>query len=99
MRITEHQKKIIKQVIAEVLSSQASVSLFGSRTDDHAKGGDIDLLVDSPQPISEPAEIKALISAKLYRAFDGIKIDVLLMAPNLATQPIHRIARENGILL
>lgn len=99
MRISNQQHQIISSVIKDVLGETAQVYLFGSRTDDNAKGGDIDLLVESSVELENAAEIKSNISAKLYIAFNGLKVDVLLMAPNLKKYPIHDIAKKNGILL
>ena len=99
MRLTALQRKVIIQVIAQVLDDTVKITLFGSRVDDKAKGGDIDLLVESFKKIDNPAEVKSKISAKLTIAFQGLKIDVLLMAPNLKHYPIHDIAQKTGILL
>jgi predicted nucleotidyltransferase len=48
MRITEQQRKIITQSAAEVFGSDVEVRLFGSRTNDLARGGDIDIQVVAP---------------------------------------------------
>ena len=100
MRITDQQKEIIKKVVAtEVVNGDAQVTLFGSRTDDTKKGGDIDLLITLSEPVVHPAELSATISAKLIRQFQGRKVDVLLSAPNLKHLPIHSVAQQTGIRL
>ncbi len=43
MRITSDEVKIIKNTILKQISD-AKIMLFGSRTDDSKKGGDIDIL-------------------------------------------------------
>jgi len=44
MRITEHEKDTIIEAVKNI-DPDAKIWLFGSRTDDHKKGGDIDLVV------------------------------------------------------
>lgn len=99
MRLTEYQKKSILDVINTVLGSDATVTLFGSRLDDTLKGGDIDILVETKHGLDNPADIKAVISAKLAIALFDQKVDVLLSAPNLRHYPIHDIAKKNGVRL
>ena len=99
MRLTEQQIQAIKQVIAEVLGEQAEIRLFGSRIDDAARGGDIDLYIHLDQPIERPAHVASLIQAKLIRKIGDRKVDILLDAPNLQRAPIHQIAEQTGLTL
>lgn len=48
MRLSETEKQVIKQAAVR-LDANARVYLFGSRVNDAATGGDIDLLIDSEQ--------------------------------------------------
>lgn len=48
MRLSETEKQVIKQTAVR-LDAKARVYLFGSRVNDAAFGGDIDLLIDSDQ--------------------------------------------------
>ena len=45
MRLNEHYRQTIVRVAQEVYGKTVQVYLFGSRTDDQKRGGDIDLLV------------------------------------------------------
>jgi len=98
VRLTPYEIKGIKDCVKKILGPDVTVCLFGSRTDDTKSGGDIDLLVQSPIAIDNPAMTAARIEAEIIMTLGDQKIDVLLKAPNLAIQPIHHVA-EKGILL
>ena len=51
MRLSEHDRLAICQVTREVAGIGARVYLFGSRTRDDLRGGDIDLLVELPEDV------------------------------------------------
>jgi len=99
MRLTDLERLIIQQKVLQILGTSARVFLFGSRLDDHAKGGDIDLLIEVTEPVNNLAEVAAKISAQIMRALNGRKVDVLISAPNLTKLPIHQIAAQQGICL
>ena len=99
MRLTDVQRQTIRQIVADELGPNASVRLFGSRLDDNARGGDIDLHVELSEPVAHPAQLSARLSVRIMRAMYGRKVDVLVSAPNLSEQAIHRLAREQGARL
>lgn len=99
MRLTDQQIQIIRQLAQQVAGSQSRVRVFGSRLDDAAKGGDLDLMLELPEPVDNPALIAAQMSARVSRAMHGRKVDVLLSAPNLMRLPIHEVAFREGKLL
>ncbi len=99
MRLTPTQITAIRAIVAQLAGDEASVRLFGSRLDDTAKGGDVDLLVEIPHPVADPAWLAARIAGRVSRAMAGRKVDVILSAPNLLRLPIHEIAQKEGVLL
>jgi predicted nucleotidyltransferase len=99
MRLSPDQIQIIRQTIADDLGQSAQVVLFGSRLDDAAKGGDIDLMVTLPDTIGLPTMRAARLAAKLERRLDGRRVDVVLVTPETRPQPIHQIARHHGVPL
>ena len=99
MRLTDHQAQSIRQLALQVAGSHARVRLFGSRLDDSARGGDLDLMLELPEPVANPALLAARLSAQVSRLMHGRKVDVLLSAPNLMRLPIHDMAFKEGKLL
>ena len=99
MRITAAQRKSIRTITTEIAGSDAVVILFGSRVDNSKRGGDLDLLIELPHAIDNPAWLAARLSARISRMMSGRSVDVVLTAPNLMTLPIHEQAKSTGIRL
>ena len=99
MRLTDYQIQVIRQLARQVAGSQSRVRVFGSRLDDAAHGGDLDLMFELPEPVDNPALMAAQLSALVSRIMHGRKVDVLLSAPNLMRLPIHEVAFKEGKLL
>ena len=99
MRLTESQIEAIRQLARQVVGSSVRVRVFGSRLDDAARGGDLDLMLELTESVDNPALIAARMSALVSRVMHGRKVDVLLSAPNLMRLPIHDIAYTEGQLL
>lgn len=98
MRLSSAHISLIKQHTHETFGSDARVWLFGSRLNDLARGGDVDLLVESDLPAT-PQTLKAelLCKIKLVQALD-LPVD-LIVRPSGDASPITTIARSQGILL
>ena len=99
MRLTSEQIQAIRTGVAQVTGQGAQVWLFGSRLDDQARGGDVDLLLELDAPVDEPAQLAARLSVRISRAMHGRKVDVVVKAPNLMHMPIHTIAMQEGVRL
>ena len=101
MRLTLHERQVIQQAANDCFGSQTVVRLFGSRTDDTRRGGDIDLLIDTP--LTDPtliAQAHLRFVAKLYTQLGEQQIDVLIDYPTLTSRPpIFQVARAQGIVL
>jgi hypothetical protein len=61
--------------------------------------GGVDILLESAEPIENPALVSAQIAARISRLMHGRKVDVLLSAPNLQHFPIHEVTLKEGVLL
>ena len=99
MRLTDEQMKAIRQSARQIGGELARVRVFGSRLDDSARGGDLDLMLELPEPVDNPALMAAQLAARASRVLHGRKVDVLISAPNLMRLPIHDIAFQEGQLL
>ena len=73
--------------------------IFGSRANDQARGGDLDVLIKVPGSIDQPALKTARLSARISRLMNGRKVDVILRAEGLDHLPIHEIAERTGVPL
>jgi hypothetical protein len=99
MRISQPHAHQIRLAAQQLAGADVQASVFGSRLDDEGSGGDLDILLQIPHPVDNPAWLAAQFSARVSRVVDGRKVDVLLIAPNLQRLPIHDIALSRGQLL
>ncbi|WP_198245177.1 nucleotidyltransferase domain-containing protein [methane-oxidizing endosymbiont of Gigantopelta aegis] len=74
MRMDKEQIELLKNSLKS-LDSAAHIYLFGSRTDDNKKGGDIDLLIRSKK--LKKSDIRKL-RLDFYQKFGEQKIDIIL---------------------
>ena len=88
MRLSEEAIKHIKEQTQAIFGPEADVYLFGSRTDDHKKGGDIDLLVEPENLYDELSQVVRL-KTKLDVLLGLQKIDVVV-----ARDPSRLIEQE-----
>lgn len=96
MRVRSDIAAVIRETAAEVFG--ASVPLFGSRLDDNARGGDIDLYIETELDAEEAEKRRLRMLARLARRLDERKIDLVVRTPD-GELPIHAIARREGVLL
>lgn len=100
MRLTKQQQEIIKQVLLKHFGKGSELRLFGSRADDNARGGDIDLYIEPELRAADDiveAKLNALV--ELHLALGEQKIDLLINRKAGTVLPIYKIAKETGIRL
>lgn len=71
MRLDSQHIAAIKRLAVEQFGAGARVRLFGSRVDDAARGGDVDLLVELDTPVDQPAWAAAGLSHSVSRLMEG----------------------------
>lgn len=99
MRFSQQTQQTIRDTVREVFGIGAGVKLFGSRINDDARGGDIDLLVELPSITSEIERKTMQLLARLQLRIGDQPIDVLVLDPSTPRQPIHEQASATGIKL
>jgi predicted nucleotidyltransferase len=101
MRLSEQQCSVIRTAVAENFGVDANVWLFGSRLDDTARGGDIDLYIEA-----DTDDADAIVNAKLrflvtlHKKLGEQKIDVVIRRPGFKEDlPIYQVAGQTGVKL
>lgn len=96
MRLTTEQVALITQTVTHLTGTGTLVYLFGSRLNDHAKGGDIDLLIESETPLSliHRAHIKMELEAKI-----GLPVDIVSKTHSGIPSSFQNIAKSQAIQL
>lgn len=106
MRLIESEIRAIASSFENIFKknniSLAAISLFlfGSRTQDGLKGGDIDLLLRVPKKIlNSVKKLKLDFSIEIQKRIGEQKIDLLIIDDAPPKDPFHKIAIEQGLLL
>lgn len=95
MRLSQQTQQIIRDTVREVFGVEAKVKLFGSRINDDAWGGDIEL----PSITAEIERKTMQLTARLQLRIGDQPIDVLVLDPSTPQQSIHEQASITGIRL
>ena len=96
MRLNNKEIAAIKEVTRGVFGDNATISLFGSRTDDNKKGKDIDLLIQCNCQISreEQYQLKIKFLVQLKKIIGDQKIDVLINGGQLSKSILETVQKE-----
>lgn len=96
MRLIKEQIRIIAEVVSRIAGEKAEVSLFGSRVNDQAKGGDVDMLIEVNQRLSRLD--RGRIKMELEQAL-GLPVDILVHVRDTERTPFQTIAHAHAIRL
>lgn len=97
MRLKKEYIEIIKQVSEKYFGEGTKIYLFGSRSDDTKKGGDIDLYIETSYN-GKIFERKIKMLVELQKLLGEQKIDLVINNFNY-DKTIYRVARKDGVLL
>ncbi len=101
MRLSAQQRFVIVQAFNNIFNLGDTLWLFGSRTDNSKKGGDIDLFIETNEIESSITLTRKLAFLReLQTKLGEQKIDVIIQQPNSDTsQLIFQEAKKNRIKL
>ena len=96
MRLTKQQTEVITQTVTRLVGIGTAIYLFGSRLNDQAKGGDIDLFIESDTQLSliHRAQIKMELESQL-----GLPVDIVSKSRGAVATPFQIIAQSQSIKL
>ena len=96
MRLSTTQTRLILECVRAQFGADAQVLLFGSRLDDAARGGDVDLLVETA---AEPTvRQRALATMALEQALN-LPVDIVAQQRGVPGSAFAQIARAKAQLL
>ena len=93
MRLSMRQRQQIQRLVQQQLGEDTRVMLFGSRLLDQRKGGDIDLLIESPR------HVPRLQQASLKLALEGalqLPVDLVFHQSGQPLAPFQALAKAQS---
>ena len=99
MRLTDDQRNAIREEVTRVFGPNARVRLFGSRVDDAARGGDIDLYIESEGDAADLLDQELRLHARLLRRLGERRIDIVVHDDRHPLRSIDAEARRTGVPL
>ena len=98
MRLTPFQRQGILELSRKHFGPQCAAFLFGSRTNDELRGGDIDLLIEADSNRQVEYSKRLAFRSELKCQIGDQKIDVIFAMPD-DERPIVREARREMVRL
>jgi predicted nucleotidyltransferase len=96
MRISEKTLNIIKENARRFFGEDCEIRIFGSRTDNRRRGGDIDIYIESSKEID--METRARFLSELKLKIGDQKIDLIIQKKGMPPEgSIHEHAKMTGI--
>jgi hypothetical protein len=101
MRLSVDEQNTIVTTFRKHFGPDDHLWLFGSRTDDNKRGGDIDLYIETVQTdLDKTTQLRTKFVVELWEILGEQKIDVVLnLIKNNEDLLIYRMARKTGIQL
>lgn len=98
MRLKQREVAAIKRAAELTFGPDVVVRLFGSRASDDRRGGDIDLHIETPEPV-DIWDKKEDFLERLFARLDEQRVAVIATTRGTVPQPIEVIAYRDGVIL
>lgn len=99
MRLSDEQRRLIREESTAIFGDNSVVQLFGSRLDDNKRGGDIDLYIEAEGSAADLLDRELKLYARLQRRLGERRIDIVVHGRGQSLRPIDCHARETGVIL
>ena len=99
MRLNDYEVESIKILANRHFGKDVEVFLFGSRTKNQLRGGDIDLFISNPKIKQLEIRTKINFITDLVLLIGDQKIDVVLDNPAIRNSIFFKTIQQNGIQL
>ncbi|MEI6576782.1 MAG: nucleotidyltransferase domain-containing protein [Bacteroidota bacterium] len=99
MRLNNFEIENIKKQAIRHFGNEVKVILFGSRTQNEKRGGDIDLYIKSTDLETMNPRSKINFITDLLMIIGEQKIDVILDNPEYRDSPFFKTIEQTGIVL
>ncbi len=98
VRLNDSEVKAIKD-FANLIFTDPSIYIFGSRVDLSLKGGDIDIYIETDDDAEEIINKKINFLTELVKKVGEQKIDVVIKGKNSKDKDIFNIAKKTGVMI
>ena len=99
VRLSAREIDVIRATTSRLLGERACIRVFGSRARLDEKGGDIDLFIETDQRQPNRIASACHLASELQLQLGDQRIDVIIVDPSTPDKPIHRVARQTGVIL
>lgn len=99
MRLSDYEIEQIRQLARKHFGENVHVYLFGSRTNQQQRGGDIDLFIQAPEHEQLRVRAKICFMTELVLKIGEQKLDVVLDHRALQNSPFLKTIHETAIQL
>ncbi|SMM99281.1 hypothetical protein SPONN_403 [uncultured Candidatus Thioglobus sp.] len=99
MRLSQLQIKTIKAEAIALFGDSVKVILFGSKVNDDAKGGDIDLMINVVKQDDNLWRKVLRLNTNIQQKLGEQKIDIITKYQGQKLENIHKEALRTGVVL